>query len=93
MEDDSDAVGDWPLRCSTSPARDLGVAASRGRSGEGYSQHSGVVIVYDGSEVADKRIARVLWNDSRHRRDAAFGCGMRDREGMRAGDGLKLPMV
>jgi urocanate hydratase len=61
--------------------------------GEGYSQHSGVVIVYDGSEVADKRIARVLWNDSRHRRDAAFGFGVRDREGMRAGDGLKLSMV
>jgi urocanate hydratase len=29
----------------------------------GYSQHSGVVIVCDGSEAADKRIARVLWND------------------------------
>mgnify|MGYP002423732879 CR=1 FL=1 len=27
-------------------------------------QHSGVVIVCDGSEAADKRIARVLWNDS-----------------------------
>jgi urocanate hydratase len=25
----------------------------------GYSQHSGVVIVCDGSEAADKRIARV----------------------------------
>jgi hypothetical protein len=52
-----------------------------------------VVIVYHGSEVADERIARVLWNDSRHRRDAAFGFGVRDREGMRAGDGLKLSMV
>src|SRR3546814_1797404 len=29
----------------------------------GYSQHSGVVIVCDGSEEADQRIARVLWND------------------------------
>jgi len=29
----------------------------------GYSQHSGVVIVCDGSEAASKRIARVLWND------------------------------
>jgi urocanate hydratase len=29
----------------------------------GYSQHSGIVIVCDGSEAADKRIARVLWND------------------------------
>lgn len=30
----------------------------------GYSQHGGVVIVCDGSEAADKRIARVLWNDA-----------------------------
>jgi len=29
----------------------------------GYSQHSGVVIVCDGSQAAGKRIARVLWND------------------------------
>jgi urocanate hydratase len=29
----------------------------------GFSQHSGVVIVCDGSEAADARIARVLWND------------------------------
>jgi urocanate hydratase len=29
----------------------------------GYSQHAGLVIVCDGSEDADRRIARVLWND------------------------------
>jgi urocanate hydratase len=29
----------------------------------GYSQHSGMVIVCDGSEAADQRLARVLWND------------------------------
>ena len=29
----------------------------------GYSQHSGVVIVCDGSDAAAKRIDRVLWND------------------------------
>ena len=29
----------------------------------GYSQHSGVVIVCDGSDAAAKRIERVLWND------------------------------
>jgi urocanate hydratase len=29
----------------------------------GYSQHSGMVIVADGSEDADRRLARVLWND------------------------------
>jgi urocanate hydratase len=34
-----------------------------GGVGMGYSQHSGVVIVADGSEAAAKRLARVLWND------------------------------
>jgi len=29
----------------------------------GYSQHAGVVIVCDGTEAADRRLARVLWND------------------------------
>ena len=32
-------------------------------SGMGYAQHAGLVIVCDGSEAADRRIARVLWND------------------------------
>ena len=29
----------------------------------GYSQHSGMVIVADGTPAAAKRLARVLWND------------------------------
>ena len=29
----------------------------------GYSQHAGVVIVADGSEVAERRLERVLFND------------------------------
>ncbi|HLO95509.1 MAG TPA: urocanate hydratase, partial [Burkholderiaceae bacterium] len=34
-----------------------------GGVGMGFSQHSGVVIVCDGTEAADKRLARVLYND------------------------------
>ncbi|MAL84644.1 MAG: urocanate hydratase, partial [Idiomarina sp.] len=34
-----------------------------GGVGMGYSQHAGVVIVADGTEEADKRLSRVLWND------------------------------
>jgi len=34
-----------------------------GGVGMGYSQHSGVVIVCDGSPEADARLERVLWND------------------------------
>ncbi|URL59405.1 urocanate hydratase [Luteibacter flocculans] len=66
MRDGSDAVSDWPLLNAM-----LNVAGGAtwvslhhgGGVGMGYSQHSGVVIVCDGSEAADRRLARVLWND------------------------------
>ncbi|MFC4728262.1 urocanate hydratase [Coralloluteibacterium thermophilus] len=66
MADGSDAVSDWPLLNAM-----LNVAGGAtwvslhhgGGVGMGYSQHSGVVVVCDGSEAADRRIARVLWND------------------------------
>jgi len=66
MKDGSDAVSDWPLLNAM-----LNVAGGAtwvslhhgGGVGMGYSQHAGVVIVCDGSEAADARIARVLWND------------------------------
>jgi urocanate hydratase len=34
-----------------------------GGVGIGYSQHSGVVIVCDGTPAAARRLERVLWND------------------------------
>jgi len=66
MRDGSDAVSDWPLLNAM-----LNVAGGAtwvslhhgGGVGMGYSQHSGVVIVCDGSEAADRRLERVLWND------------------------------
>ena len=66
MQDGSDAVSDWPLLNAM-----LNVAGGAtwvslhhgGGVGMGYSQHSGVVIVCDGTEAAVRRIARVLWND------------------------------
>jgi urocanate hydratase len=52
-----------------------------------------VVIVCDGSEAADKRIARVLWNDPatgvmRHA-DAGYGLAIECAKEQ----GLKLPML
>ena len=66
MQDGSDAVSDWPLLNAM-----LNVAGGAtwvslhhgGGVGMGFSQHSGVVIVCDGSEAADQRLGRVLWND------------------------------
>ncbi|MBP7891327.1 MAG: urocanate hydratase [Arenimonas sp.] len=96
MQDGSDAVSDWPLLNAM-----LNVAGGAtwvslhhgGGVGMGYSQHSGVVIVADGSEAAAKRLARVLWNDPgtgvmRHA-DAGYEIAVdcaREK-------GLNLPMV
>ena len=96
MKDGSDAVSDWPLLNAM-----LNVAGGAtwvslhhgGGVGMGYSQHSGVVIVCDGSEEADKRIARVLWNDPgtgvmRHA-DAGYEIAQQCAKEQ----GLKLPML
>ena len=95
MQDGSDAVSDWPLLNAM-----LNVASGAtwvslhhgGGVGMGFSQHSGVVIVCDGTAEADKRIARVLWNDPgtgvmRHA-DAGYEIAKACAKEM----GLKLPM-
>lgn len=66
MLDGSDAVSDWPLLnalLNTAGGATWVSLHHGGGVGMGYSQHSGVVIVADGTDAADQRIARVLWND------------------------------
>ena len=66
MRDGTDAVSDWPLLnalLSTASGATWVSIHHGGGVGMGYSQHAGLVIVCDGSEDADRRIARVLWND------------------------------
>ena len=66
MKDGSDAVSDWPLlnallNCASGATW---VSLHHGGGvGMGFSQHSGMVVVCDGSEEAGKRVGRVLWND------------------------------
>ncbi len=96
MQDGSDAVSDWALLnalLNTASGATWVSIHHGGGVGMGYSQHAGLVIVCDGSEAADKRIARVLWNDPatgvmRHADagyDIAIECA-REHE-------LKLPMI
>ena len=59
----------------------------------GYSQHAGQVIVCDGSAEADRRLARVLFNDPgtgvmRHA-DAGYDEAIEEARAR----GLKLPSV
>lgn len=66
MRDGSDAVADWPLlnallNCASGATW---VSIHHGGGvGIGFSQHSGMVVLCDGSDAAAKRLERVLWND------------------------------
>ena len=66
MLDGSDAVSDWPLLnalLNTAGGATWVSLHHGGGVGMGYSQHSGVVILADGTEQAAARLSRVLWND------------------------------
>jgi len=66
MRDGSDAVSDWPLLnalLNTASGATWVSLHHGGGVGMGFSQHSGMVIVADGTPDAARRIARVLWND------------------------------
>jgi urocanate hydratase len=96
MLDGSDAVSDWPLLNAM-----LNVAGGAtwvslhhgGGVGMGYSQHSGVVIVCDGSDAADQRLARVLWNDPGTGVMRHADAGYEIAKACAKEQGLKLPMV
>ncbi len=96
MKDGSDAVSDWPLLnalLNTAGGATWVSLHHGGGVGMGYSQHAGVVIVADGSEAADRRLARVLFNDAasgvmRHA-DAGYEAAIRCAEEQ----GVKMPML
>ncbi len=96
MQDGSDAVSDWPLLnalLNTASGATWVSLHHGGGVGMGFSQHSGMVILCDGTADADRRLERVLWNDPatgvmRHA-DAGYTDAI---ECARAHD-LKLPML
>ena len=66
MKDGSSAVSDWPLLnalLNTAGGATWVSLHHGGGVGMGFSQHSGVVILADGTDDAAKRLERVLWND------------------------------
>ncbi len=96
MRDGSDAVSDWPLlnallNCASGATW---VSLHHGGGvGMGFSQHAGMVIVCDGTDDADRRLARVLENDPatgvmRHA-DAGYDIAVRCARDQ----GLDLPML
>ncbi len=66
MMDGSDAVSDWPILnalASTAGGATWVSVHHGGGVGMGYSQHAGVVIVADGTDEAEEKLRRVLFND------------------------------
>ena len=66
MLDGSDAIADWPvLSALLNSAQGASWVAigNGGGVGVGRSIHSGMVVVADGSELAERKIRRVFWTD------------------------------
>jgi len=96
MRDGSDAVSDWPLLnalLNTASGATWVSFHHGGGVGMGYAQHAGLVIVCDGSEAADKRIERVLWNDPGTGVMRHADAGYEDAIDCAREHGLHLPMI
>ncbi|MBB5056851.1 urocanate hydratase [Granulicella aggregans] len=96
MLDGSDAVSDWPLlnaMLNTAGGATWVSLHHGGGVGMGYSQHSGVVIVADGTADADARLKRVLFNDPATgvMRHADAGYALAEETARKAH--LKLPLL
>ena len=66
MKDGSDAIADWPLlnaMLNTASGASWVSLHHGGGVGIGYSIHGGMVCVADGTDMADRRLKRVLTND------------------------------
>jgi urocanate hydratase len=66
MRDGSDAIADWPiLSALLNAAQGASWVAVGGGGGVGVgrSVHSGMVVVADGSDLAERKIRRVFWTD------------------------------
>jgi urocanate hydratase len=66
MLDESDAIADWPvLSALLNAAQGASWVAigNGGGVGIGRSIHSGMVVVADGSDLAERKIRRVFWSD------------------------------
>jgi urocanate hydratase len=66
MRDGSDAIADWPMLnalLNTAAGGSWVSVHHGGGVGIGYSLHAGMVVVADGSDTAERKLARVLRTD------------------------------
>jgi len=96
MKDGSDAVADWPLLNGM-----LNVASGAswvsmhngGGVGIGLSQHSGMVMVADGTDDTARRIERVLTNDPGTGIMRHVDAGYQEAIDFAKSHGVKIPML
>ena len=96
MKDGTDAVSDWPLLnalLNTAGGASWVSLHHGGGVGMGYSQHSGMVIVADGTDAAAERLARVLVNDCGSGVMRHADAGYEQAVAAAKRFGLKLPMI
>jgi len=96
MQDGSDAVSDWPLLnalLNTASGATWVSLHHGGGVGMGFSQHSGVVVMADGTDAAAKRLERVLWNDPATGVMRHADAGYDSAQSCANEKGLNLPMI
>ena len=96
MKDGSDAISDWPLLnalLNTASGATWVSLHHGGGVGMGFSQHSGMVIVADGTEDAARRLERVLWNDPASGVMRHADAGYEDALDCAREKGLQLPGI
>ncbi|MDG1370240.1 MAG: urocanate hydratase [Paracoccaceae bacterium] len=96
MKDGSDAVSDWPLLnalISTASGATWVSLHHGGGVGMGFSQHAGLVVLADGTEGADRKLERVLWNDPASGVWRHADAGYEDAVACAEEHGLRLPTI
>jgi len=96
MLDGSDAIADWPLLnalLNTACGASWVSIHHGGGVGIGYSQHAGMVCVADGTEMADRRLQRVLTADPGTGVMRHADAGYQDAIDVANERGVDLPMI
>jgi urocanate hydratase len=96
MQDGSDAIADWPLlnaMLNTACGASWVSIHHGGGVGIGYSQHAGMVCVADGTEMADRRLERVLTADPGTGVMRHADAGYTDAVDIANERGVDLPMI
>ncbi|MCC7102096.1 MAG: urocanate hydratase [Fimbriimonadaceae bacterium] len=95
MKDGTDAVADWALlnaMLNTAAGASWVSIHNGGGVGIGYSQHAGMVIVADGTEMMDRRLERVLTCDPGMGVIRHVDAGYPEALATAKGKGVRVPM-